>query len=80
MEILNVFNTLPLKQVFWKTKTLFKKLEHYFLVENTKIGNVSFPYNSIILEADVKTKRMVSPVFLNQVISRRQKNADAKVK
>ena len=25
-EILNLFNTLTLKQFFWKTKTLFKKL------------------------------------------------------
>ena len=32
VEILNVFNTLTLKQTFWKTKSFFKKL---FLVEHT---------------------------------------------
>ena len=30
LEILNVFNTLTLKQIFWKTKTFFKKLKHNF--------------------------------------------------
>ena len=33
VEILNVFNTLTLKQIFWKTKALFKKMEYGFLVE-----------------------------------------------
>ena len=32
-----VFNTLTLKQIFWKTETFFKKLDHRFLVQNTKI-------------------------------------------
>ena len=27
VETLNVFNTLTLKQIFWKTKIFFKKLE-----------------------------------------------------
>ena len=31
VKILNVFNTLTLKQIFWKTKTIFKKLEYVFL-------------------------------------------------
>ena len=35
MEILNDFNTLILKQIFWKTKTFFQKLEYAFLVEST---------------------------------------------
>ena len=35
MEILNDFNTLILKQIFWKTKTFFQKLEYSFLVEST---------------------------------------------
>ena len=30
MNILNVFNTLTLKQIFWKTKTFFKKQEYRF--------------------------------------------------
>ena len=35
MEILNDFNTLILKQISWKTKTFFQKLEYTFLVERT---------------------------------------------
>ena len=56
----NVFNTLTLKQIFWKTKTFFKKLEYRFLVESTKIENALFPYKSVISEANVKTKKMVT--------------------
>ena len=58
--ILNVFNTLTLKQIFWKTKTFSKKLEYRFLVESTKIENASFPYKTVISEANVKTNRMVT--------------------
>ena len=60
MKILNDFNTLTLKQIFWKTKTFFKKLEYYFLVESTKIENASFPYKTTISESNVKTNRMVN--------------------
>ena len=35
MEILNDFNTLILKKIFWKTKTFFQKLDYTFLVEST---------------------------------------------
>ena len=62
VEILNDFNTLTLKQIFWKTKTFFKKLEYRFLVESTKIENASFPYKTAISEASVKTIRMVSTI------------------
>ena len=57
MEIVNVFNTLTLKQIFWKTETFFK---NSFLVESTNIENASFPYKTAISEASVKTNRMVS--------------------
>ena len=60
MKILNVFNTLTLKQILWKTKTFFKKLSYRFLVESTKIENASFPYKTAISEANVKTNRMVT--------------------
>ena len=60
VQVLNVFNTLILKQIFWKTKIFFKKLEHLFLVESTKIENTSFPYKTDISEAIVKTNRMAS--------------------
>ena len=60
VQVLNVFNTLILKQIFWKTKIFFKKLEYLFLVESTKIENTSFPYKTDISEAIVKTNRMAS--------------------
>ena len=60
VKIFNVFNTLTLKQIFWKTKAFVKKLEHRFLVESTKIENTSFPYKTAITEANVKTNRMVT--------------------
>ena len=60
MEILNVFNTLTLIQVFWKTKTFFKKLENRFLVETTQIKNTSFPFKAALSEANVKTNRMTT--------------------
>ena len=56
--VLNVFNTLTLKQIFWKTKNVFKRMEHRFVVESTKIENSSFPDKTTIPE--VKTNRMVS--------------------
>ena len=58
-KVLNVFNTLTLIQIFWKTKTFFKKLEYCFLVESTKIENASFPYKTTISEVNVKTNGMV---------------------
>ena len=60
VEILNVFNNLTLKQIFWKKKTFFKKLEHRFLVESTTTENASLPYITAISEVNVKTNRMVS--------------------
>ena len=60
VEILNVFNNLTLKQIFWKKKTFFKKLEHRFLVESTNTENASLPYITAISEVNVKTNRMVS--------------------
>ena len=59
-EMLNIFNTLTLKQIFWKRKTFFKKLEYCFLVESIKIENASFPHKTIIPKANVKTNRMMS--------------------
>ena len=53
VEILNVFNTLTLKQIFWKTKTFFKKLEYCFLVESTRTESASFQYKTARSEANV---------------------------
>ena len=45
---------------FLKNENLIKKLEYYFLVESTKIENVTFPYKTTLSEANVKTNRMAS--------------------
>ena len=59
VKILNVFNTLTLKQIFWKTKTFFKKQEYRFLVASTKIENASFRFKIAISEANTTTNRMM---------------------
>ena len=54
------FHYLTLKQIFWKTKTFFKKLEFRFLVEATKIENIAFPFKTALSEANVKTNIMAT--------------------
>ena len=66
MEILNVFNTLILKQVFWEAKDFFKKLEYRFLVEGTEIESASISYKTAISEANAKTNIMVSTKWTYQ--------------
>ena len=41
-------------------QTLFKKLEYHFLVESTKIDNITFPYKTVLSEANVRTNGMGS--------------------
>ena len=53
-----------LTQIFWKTKTFFKKLEYAFLVESAKIENASFPYKTALSEANIKTNRIVSTKWI----------------
>ena len=55
-----------------KQKPFFKKLEYRFLVESTKIENTSFPYKTVMPEANVndtqskKTqKRLTTRIFKN---------------
>ena len=60
MKVSNVFHTSILKQVSWKTKTFFKKLEYRYLVEATKIGNTPFPFKAALSEANLKTNRMAT--------------------
>ena len=38
--------------------TFFKKLECKFIVESTKIENVTFPYKTALSESNVKTNRL----------------------
>ena len=45
---------------FLENETFFKNLGHRFLVERSKIENASFPYKTVISEANVKTNRMVT--------------------
>ena len=65
VEILDVFSTLTWKQIFWKTKTLFQKMKYRFLIESTKIENASFSHKTAMLEANVKTNRVVSTNWVN---------------
>ena len=55
LVILNVFNTLNLKQLFWKTKTFFKKLKYCFLVHTTTNESATFPYKTALPKANVNT-------------------------
>ena len=64
MKVSKVFNTWTLKQIFWKTKSFFKKLEDRFLVEATKIGYTSFPFKTALSEANVKTNRMATTKWI----------------
>ena len=59
-KVLSVFSPLILIQIFWKSKTFFKKLEYRFLVETTKIENTSFPFKTALSEANVKTNKMAA--------------------
>ena len=65
-KILNVFNTLTLKQIFWKTKAFLKKQGHRFLVESTEIENASFPYKTVLSEANVKANKMITTKWTYQ--------------
>ena len=42
-----------MKQVFWKTKTYFKKMEYHFLFESA-IKNATFLYKSAQSEANIE--------------------------
>ena len=60
VKVSNVFNTLTLKQIFWKMETFFKKLEYHFLVETSKIENTLFPFKTALSEVNRKTNRMAT--------------------
>ena len=52
------FNTLTLEQVFWKTKTFLKKLEKFFLLKRTTNKSATFPYETALTKANVRTNWM----------------------
>ena len=49
-----------------ESEIFFKKLEYRFLVESTKIENASFPYKTVVSEANVKTNKMVTTKWTYQ--------------
>ena len=52
--------SLTLKQIFWKTKTFFKKLKCGFLVESSENDSASFSYKTALPKTNVKINRMGS--------------------
>ena len=61
---MTISGSLTLKQIFWKAKTFFKKLEYRFLVEATKIENTPFSLKTVLSEANVKTNRMATTKWI----------------
>ena len=57
LEILNIFNALTLKQIFYQTKTFSDKLEHRVLVQSTTIKSATFPYKTALSKANDNTNR-----------------------
>ena len=65
VEVFNVFNTLSLQQIFWKTYILFKKQECHYLVRSTKIENATFSYKTALrVQNRPITKNGVLPVTI----------------
>ena len=54
------FQYFNLEINFLKNANTFKKLEYSFLVERTKIDNITFPYKTALSKANLKTNRMGS--------------------
>ena len=54
------FQYLNFETNFLENKNLFQKTGVTFLAETTKIENTSFPLQSALSEANVKTHRMVT--------------------
>ena len=54
------FQYFNFKTDFLENKNFFAKLEYCFLVERTKIEKASFPYKTVVSEANVKANRMVT--------------------
>ena len=44
-----VFNTLTLKQIFWKMKTFFKKVEYRYVVKSTTIESITYSWKNRLL-------------------------------
>ena len=55
LGISNVFNTLTLKQVFWRSKTFLKKLEDHFWVQTTTNESATWPYKTFLSKGRIKS-------------------------
>ena len=49
LSVWEIFSTLTLIQIFWKTKTFFKKLEYHFLVETRSKKDWKHHFHSKLL-------------------------------
>ena len=58
------FQYFNFERDFLENENLFQKTGVTFLIESTKIEKVSFPSNTVISEANVKTNRMVSTKWI----------------
>ena len=72
VEILNVFNTINLKQIFWNTKTIFKKLEYLFWLKALRLKTDHFyrklPYEKPMLR-QIKWWVQNGSITMNEVLS-----------
>ena len=55
-----------MKQIIWKTKTFFEKLEYGCLVQSTKIESAIFSHKTALPKANAKTNRMGSTKWTYQ--------------
>ena len=60
VEILNVLNTLTLKQIFWQKKSFSKNWSIVFYLKALRLKTHHFHTKTTISEANVKTNRIVS--------------------
>ena len=61
-----IYNTLNLKEIFWKMKTFFKSWSTDFLVEYTKIEIVTISYKTAMSGDHIKANTMGSTNVLKR--------------
>ena len=66
LKILQIPNTLTLKQLSWKTKAFLEKLKFSFLVECTTIESARFPYKTTLSKAKAKKTEWGVKIDLSQ--------------
>ena len=72
VEILNNFNTLTLKQTFWKRKTFFKNLDYCFLVESTIRLKTHYFYTKLLYQKpmlrQIEWWMQNGPIIKNEIL------------